>query len=164
MVFVDDAPAPVDLAQPDREPEIQIAVRASLVRSAAALAEGLEKADRTADDVDTLIEVKVSFDVDRARALEDTRFWAPLALSAEEKMGVEDPIEMQRLANALPIERAASRFIVSDDPDEHVDRILDYADMGFRHLVFHGPGDDQERFLRTYGEEILPRLRSRLTP
>ncbi|MDH6182578.1 coenzyme F420-dependent glucose-6-phosphate dehydrogenase [Microbacteriaceae bacterium SG_E_30_P1] len=125
-----------------------------------ALAEGLEKASRTADDIDTLIEVKVSFDHDHERAMQDTRFWAPLALSPEEKMGVEDPIEMQKLADALPIERAASRFIVSTDPDEHVARITEYLDMGFKHLVFHGPGHDQERFLRTYGEEILPRLRA----
>ncbi|MBO9577727.1 MAG: glucose-6-phosphate dehydrogenase (coenzyme-F420) [Microbacteriaceae bacterium] len=127
-----------------------------------ALAEGLEKAERPADAIDTLIEVKVSFDHDRERAMEDTRFWGALALSPEEKMHVEDPIEMQRLASALPTERTASRFIVSTDPDEHVARILEYADMGFKHLVFHAPGDDQERFLRTYGEEILPRLRAKL--
>ena len=127
-----------------------------------ALAEGLAKAGRPADAVDTLIEVKVSFDHDRQRALEDCRFWAPLALTPEEKVGIHDPIEMQRAASALPIERAASRFIVSTDPDEHVAKILEYVDLGFRHLVFHGPGDDQERFLRLYGEEILPRLRSRL--
>ena len=127
-----------------------------------ALAEGLEKAGRSADDVDTLIEVKVSFDHDHERALQDTRFWAPLALSPEEKMGVEDPIEMQRLADALPIERAASRFIVSTDPDEHVSRIREYLDLGFKHLVFHGPGHDQERFLKLYGDEILPRLRASL--
>ena len=33
--------------------------------------------------------------------------------------------------------------------------------MGFQHLVFHAPGPDQDRFLRVYGEEILPRLRDR---
>jgi coenzyme F420-dependent glucose-6-phosphate dehydrogenase len=125
-----------------------------------ALAEGLEKAGRSADDIDTLIEVKVSFDHDHERALQDTRFWAPLALSPEEKMGVEDPVEMQRLADQLPIERAASRFIVSTDPDEHVARIQQYLDLGFKHLVFHGPGHDQERFLKLYGDEILPRLRA----
>jgi coenzyme F420-dependent glucose-6-phosphate dehydrogenase len=27
--------------------------------------------------------------------------------------------------------------------------------------VFHDPGHDQEEFLRTYGAEILPRLRAR---
>lgn len=127
-----------------------------------ALAEGLEKGGRATGEVDTLIEVKVSFDHDRERAMQDTRFWAPLALSPEEKVTIHDPIEMQKAADALPIERAASRFIVSTDPEEHVAKILEYVDLGFRHLVFHGPGDDQERFLRLYGEEILPRLRSRV--
>jgi coenzyme F420-dependent glucose-6-phosphate dehydrogenase len=27
--------------------------------------------------------------------------------------------------------------------------------------VFHAPGPDQERFLRLYGEQVLPRLRRR---
>lgn len=128
-----------------------------------ALQDGLSKAGREASDVDTLMEVKVSLASDRESALEKTRFWAPLALSPEEKMGVHDPIEMQRRAAELPRERAASRFIVSTDPDEHVERIAEYVDMGFRHLVFHDPGFDQAGFLRMYGEEVLPRLRARFS-
>jgi coenzyme F420-dependent glucose-6-phosphate dehydrogenase len=123
------------------------------------LREGAEKAGRSLRDLDLLMEVKVSFDPDPERALNDCRAWGALALSPDEKTGVEDPIEMQRLADALPIERAASRFIVSSDPDEHVRAIKRYADLGFTHLVFHAPGADQERFLRLYGEQILPRLR-----
>ena len=125
-----------------------------------ALAEGLEKAGRVAGDVDTLIEMKVSFDDDPGRALADTRFWGALALTPEEKTGVEDPIEMQRLADALPIERVASRWIVSSDPEEHVRRAQEYLDLGFRHLVFHAPGPDQPRFLELYATEVLPRLRA----
>jgi coenzyme F420-dependent glucose-6-phosphate dehydrogenase len=124
-----------------------------------AVREGAEKAGRQMADLDLQIEVKVSFDPHRQRALDDCRFWGALALSPDEKTGVEDPMEMERLADALPIERAASRFIVSDDPDEHVERIKTYLDLGFNHLVFHAPGPDQARFLRLYGEEILPRLR-----
>jgi coenzyme F420-dependent glucose-6-phosphate dehydrogenase len=105
--------------------------------------------------------VKISFDTDRQRALEDTRHWAALALSAEEKMSVEDPVEMERLADALPLERAASRWIVSNDPEEHVERIGYYIGLGFRHLVFHAPGPDQARFLRLYGAQVLPLLRRR---
>ena len=93
--------------------------------------------------------------------MEDTRHWAALALTPEEKMSVEDPVEMQRLADALPLERAASRWIVSSDPDEHVEKIGAYVGLGFRHLVFHAPGPDQERFLKLYGEQVLPRLRKR---
>ncbi|MBN9179889.1 MAG: glucose-6-phosphate dehydrogenase (coenzyme-F420) [Microbacterium sp.] len=126
-----------------------------------ALHEGLEKAHRSLDDVDTLMEVKVSLHPDHDAALEKTRFWAPLALSPEEKRDVHDPIDMQRRAAQLPIERVASRFIVSTDPEEHVERIATYIELGFRHLVFHDPGEDQEEFLRMYGAEILPRLRAR---
>lgn len=74
---------------------------------------------------------------------------------------MHDPIEMQRLAAELPIERVAKRFIVSTDPDEHVDQSARYVDLGFRHLIFDDPGFDQEGFPRNYGTKILPRLRAR---
>ncbi len=125
------------------------------------VAEGMDKANREPGAVEHMIEVKVSFDTDRRRALEDTRHWAALALSPEEKMGVEDPMEMERLADALPVERAASRWIVSDDADEHVERINEYVDLGFTHLVFHAPGPDQRRFLDLYAADVLPRMRER---
>jgi coenzyme F420-dependent glucose-6-phosphate dehydrogenase len=122
-------------------------------------AEGARKAGRDPAALDTLIEVKVSFDTDRRRAMEDTRHWGALALSADEKTGTDDPLELERLADALPTERTASRWIVSTDPDEHVEQIRFYADLGFRHLVFHAPGPDQRRFLDLYAEHVLPRLR-----
>jgi coenzyme F420-dependent glucose-6-phosphate dehydrogenase len=124
------------------------------------VAEGLKVAGRPDDGIDRMIEMKVSFDGDLARAMEDTRHWAALALSPEEKMSVEDPLAMEKLADALPIERAASRWIVSTDPDEHVERIRPYVEMGFNHLVFHAPGSDQKRFLSLYSEQVLPRLRA----
>ncbi len=119
---------------------------------------GLEKSGRSMGDIEKTIEMKVSFDTDIDRAMQDTSHWAALALSPEEKMGIEDPVEMEKLADALPVERAASRWIVSDDPEEHIERIATYIELGFTHLVFHAPGPDQERFLRLYAKEILPRL------
>jgi coenzyme F420-dependent glucose-6-phosphate dehydrogenase len=129
-----------------------------------AIKEGAENAGRRLSDLDLMIEVKVSFDHDREAAMHATRYWGALALTPEQKSGVEDPVEMQRLADELPVERTASRFIVSTDPDEHVQAIKRYVDLGFTHLVFHAPGPDQERFLRLYGEEILPRLRATDNP
>jgi coenzyme F420-dependent glucose-6-phosphate dehydrogenase len=125
--------------------------------------EGMEKAGRPRGSVELMIEMKVSFDTDRARALEDTRHWAALALSADEKIGIEDPMEMERRADALSAERAATRWIVSTDPEEHVARLEEYVGLGFTHLVFHAPGPDQARFLRLYGREVLPRLRARVS-
>ena len=125
------------------------------------VAKGLENGGREANDIEYMIEMKVSFDTDRVRAMEDTRHWAALALSPEEKTGVEDPAEMEKLADAVPAERAAKRWIVSTDPDEHVERLSEMIDLGFTHLVFHAPGPDQIRFLDLYSSEVLPRLRDR---
>jgi coenzyme F420-dependent glucose-6-phosphate dehydrogenase len=124
------------------------------------LAAGEAAAQRPPGSVDRMIEMKVSFDTDLARARADTRHWAALSLTPEEKLSVEDPLAMERLAAALPEERAVSRWIVSSDPDEHVALLRAYIDMGFRHLVFHAPGPDQARFLRLYAEQVLPKLRA----
>jgi coenzyme F420-dependent glucose-6-phosphate dehydrogenase len=124
------------------------------------VAAGLASAGRPADGLDRMIELKVSFDTDKQTAMADTRYWAALALSAEEKTSVEDPLQMEKLADTLPLERAASRWIVSTDPDEQVERIRPYVELGFRHLVFHAPGPDQARFLRLYSEQVVPKLRA----
>jgi coenzyme F420-dependent glucose-6-phosphate dehydrogenase len=126
-----------------------------------AVTDGAAKAGRSLDDLELQIEVKVSFDHDYERALRDTHNWAALALTPEEKTGTDDPIVMEQLAAKLPLERAASRWIVSSDPAEHIDRIDTYIDMGFRHLIFHAAGHDQQRFLELYAREILPDLRAR---
>ena len=125
------------------------------------VAEGLTLGAPKRAPYDRMIEVKVSFDTDKERALHDTKHWAALALTPEEKMTVEDPVAMEKLADALPLERTAKRWIVSNDAEEHVEKIAWYVGLGFNHLVFHAPGPDQARFLKLYGQEVLPRLRKR---
>jgi coenzyme F420-dependent glucose-6-phosphate dehydrogenase len=125
-----------------------------------ALAEGAEKAGRDASAMDKMIEMKVSFDTDRDRALEDTKVWAALALPGEKKMGIHDALEMEEAAKeAEPY--AHKRWLVSADVDEHIEQIAPYLAYGFNHLVFHFPGEGQEDAIKRYGELILPRLRQR---
>ncbi len=124
-----------------------------------AVDEGLEKSGRTRDDIDKMIEIKLSWDPDREQAVRNCRFWAALSLTAEQKHGTSDPLEMERLGDELSDEQVASRWIVSNDPEEVVEAVRQYVDWGFDHLVFHGPGDDQSRFLTTFAVEVVPRLR-----
>ena len=124
-----------------------------------AVDEGLTKAGRGHDDLDRMIEIKLSWDPDRDQAVANCRFWAPLSLTAEQKHGTSDPLEMERLGDALPDEQVAQRWIVSDDPEEVVAAVKQYVDWSFTHLVFHGPGHDQARFLDTFAERVMPGLR-----
>jgi coenzyme F420-dependent glucose-6-phosphate dehydrogenase len=123
-------------------------------------AEGAATEGRDAGRLDRMIEVKVSYDSDRARAMDDTKIWAALALPADVKAGVDDPREMERLARQVEGE-AHRRWLVSSDPEEHLEQLRPYIELGFTHLVFHAPGNDQARFIKLYGSQILPRIRER---
>ena len=121
------------------------------------VAEGAEAAGRDPAAIRRIIEVKVSYDRDPDFARDACSWWAALALTPEEKEGVEDPIEMERLADEA-IDRAPTRFIVSSDPEEIAAGIRRYADLGFDELVLHAPGEDQARFLDQFAEDVLPLL------
>lgn len=122
--------------------------------------QGAEQAGRDASRIRRLIEIKVAYDRDLDYARESCSWWAALALTPEQKEGVEDPLEMERLADEN-VDRAPTRFIVSNDPDEVVERIGTYVELGFDELLLHAPGPDQNRFLEQFGADVLPRLRER---
>ncbi|HWH93304.1 MAG TPA: glucose-6-phosphate dehydrogenase (coenzyme-F420) [Baekduia sp.] len=122
--------------------------------------EGADAAGRDHAEIRRMIEIKVSYDRDRQRAYDHCDFWAPLALTPEQKEGIEDPIEMERVADAN-LGQAHTRFIVSDDPDEVVEKIATYLDLGFDDLLLHGPGPDQTRFIDQFAADVLPKLRER---
>ncbi|AMC48960.1 F420-dependent glucose-6-phosphate dehydrogenase [Mycobacterium tuberculosis] len=124
-----------------------------------AVREGAAAADRSVDGIDKMIEIKISYDPDPELALNNTRFWAPLSLTAEQKHSIDDPIEMEKAADALPIEQIAKRWIVASDPDEAVEKVGQYVTWGLNHLVFHAPGHDQRRFLELFQSDLAPRLR-----
>lgn len=121
-------------------------------------ARGAGKSGRDAASLERMIEVKLSFDTSEERALAACRPWAALALPEEAKRGVEDPREMERRAVTAEA-NAHTRFIVSSDPEQACAKIGEYVDLGFDHLVFHLPADDQARSIELVGKEILPRLK-----
>jgi coenzyme F420-dependent glucose-6-phosphate dehydrogenase len=125
-----------------------------------AVEEGARAAHKDPADVERTIEVKVSFDTDRGRALADTRIWAALALPAEDKVAIHDAREMEKRAEVVA-DQAYRRWLVSSDPEEHIEQLRPYIELGFTHLIFHAPGEDQSRFIQLYSKEILPRLRER---
>jgi coenzyme F420-dependent glucose-6-phosphate dehydrogenase len=125
-----------------------------------AINEGIAKAGRTPESLDRMIEVKLSYDADPDFALNATRFWAPLSLTAEQKHSVHSSQEMERLADELPIEQVAKRWIVASKPDQAVEAIKPYIEAGFTNLVIHFPGADQVRFMEQFSADVAPKLRS----
>ena len=127
------------------------------------VAEGAEEAGRDPTAIRHMIEIKVSYDRDRERAVTNTHPWAALALRPEQKEGIEDPIEMERVADAN-LDQAHTRFICSDDPQEIVDGIRPYIELGFEELVLHAPGADQRGSIEQLAADVLPLLRRHIVP
>jgi coenzyme F420-dependent glucose-6-phosphate dehydrogenase len=126
----------------------------------AKVVEGAEAAGRDPAHIRHMIEIKVSYDRDPKLALENTHPWAALALKPEQKEGIEDPMEMERVADEN-LDQAPSRFICSNDPEEVVDKIGVYVELGFEELQLHAPGPDQSRFLEQFTADVLPLMRDR---
>jgi coenzyme F420-dependent glucose-6-phosphate dehydrogenase len=120
--------------------------------------EGAQAAERAPGSVRRMIEIKLSYDRDRDFAFDACRPWAALAIPPDQREGIDDPIEMERVADENA-DRAHTRFIVSDDPEETVAKIRPYLELGFEDLVIHAPGADQLRFLDQFAEDVLPGLR-----
>ncbi|MFD3445789.1 TIGR03885 family FMN-dependent LLM class oxidoreductase [Microbacteriaceae bacterium 4G12] len=53
-----------------------------------------------------------------------------------------------------------SSVIISSDPGEHVRRLEEFIELGFDRIYLHHVGKQQDRFLDTFGEHVLPRLRN----
>jgi len=124
-----------------------------------AVEDGASAAGRDPAQIERMIEIKVSYDHDLDYAHQACNWWAALALTPDEKSGIDDPIELERLADAN-LDRAHTRFIVSNNPTECAQHIHWYTQLGFNHLLFHAPGPDQHRFLNQFTTDVLPLLRA----
>jgi coenzyme F420-dependent glucose-6-phosphate dehydrogenase len=122
------------------------------------LVEGAEKVDRDPNEIRKMIEIKVSYDRDYDDAFESCKIWSALGLSHDQKAGIDDPIEMERVADENA-DKAHNRFIVTSDPDKVIEAVMPYVDLGFEDLVLHAPGHDQKRFLDQFAADVLPALR-----
>ncbi|HZW41019.1 MAG TPA: TIGR03885 family FMN-dependent LLM class oxidoreductase [Agromyces sp.] len=63
-----------------------------------------------------------------------------------------------RTADATPDEVAES-VQVSADPRFHLDRLVELAELGFDRIFLHHVGTEQDAFIDTFGEHVLPELK-----
>ena len=125
-----------------------------------AMTEGAEAAGRNPDDIDRMIEIKISYDTDPELALENTRFWAPLSLTAEQKHQHRRPDrdgEGRRRAADRAGRQALDRRV--GPRRGRREGQASTSSWGLNHLVFHAPGHDQRRFLELFQRDLEPRLR-----
>ena len=64
----------------------------------------------------------------------------------------------ERTADATP-DDVAETVQVSSDPAHHLAKLAELAELGFDRIYLHHVGTDQDAFIDTFGEHVLPELK-----
>jgi G6PDH family F420-dependent oxidoreductase len=92
-------------------------------------------------------------------AVETARRWWPNGALPPAVLGeLAKPSDFAALAHLVSDEAVQRAVVCGPDPELHLAAIARFAGAGFTLLHVHQVGPDQERFLRFYAKEVLPRV------
>jgi len=107
-----------------------------------------------------ILQAGVAWAEDDEAALEGARVWKPTQVLEYFTHDWSDPREMYRNAEEqISDEEFKQGFVVSSDPDHHVERLREIEELGATIVCVQITGTDPFGTLRTYGERVLPSLR-----
>ncbi len=72
---------------------------------------------------------------------------------------IDTPEVFDQVSAHVPVEVVRRSVRVSADLPRHVDWLQEYVQLGFDELYLHHVGQDQQHFLDTFGQHVLPRLK-----
>jgi coenzyme F420-dependent glucose-6-phosphate dehydrogenase len=137
------------LGDPEQAPEVIDAYREACAR------EGREPGE-------IILQSGMAWAADEQEAIAGARRWKPTQLPELYTDDISDQEEMQRRADAQMTDEqfAKEGFIVSADPDEHVERIREIERLGATVVSLQLIGQaDPLGTIRIYGDRVLPALR-----
>lgn len=84
--------------------------------------------------------------------------WLTNVLEPELMADLATPEEFETHAAHLDDSHLEDSLVVADDPAEFVDRLGEFAELGFDELYLHHVGLDQRGFIDVFGDSVLPHL------
>lgn len=105
------------------------------------------------------LQVHLSWDPDEEVARQQAlREWRFVALPRDLNQELELPEQFDAACAHVPVDALEPGLHIGSDLERHAAVIADYADLGFSRLYLHQVGPDQDRFIDTFGEKVLPQL------
>ena len=125
-------------------------------------ASGAKEAGKKPAQMPKMIEIGVAYTANKKEAIEIRKaYWAGTMIPALFTERIYTPEMSEKNGAPVGADTIAQSVCISDDPDEHVKNAQACIDAGFDHLIFHSAGPDQMAFIKSYGREVLPRLRQK---
>jgi TAT-translocated FGD2 family F420-dependent dehydrogenase len=99
---------------------------------------------------------------DRQSAIPVAEKWRFLVKSWDKYVDIHDPRVIQSEAEKeVEIDEVLEKFLISDDPQVHIDKINELAQKGVTHIYVHSGQEDrenQEFVIDWYGKNVLPKI------
>jgi len=106
-----------------------------------------------------LLQLHMSWAETHEEALQNALTEWPNGGMAFPKQDIRSPEDFAEMARLVRPENYKNRMLISADLDEHRAYIQQFADLGFDEIHVHNVGRNQEQFITTFGEQVIPKLR-----
>jgi coenzyme F420-dependent glucose-6-phosphate dehydrogenase len=105
-----------------------------------------------------LLQLHMSWASTYEEALQNALTEWPNGGMAFPKQDIRSPEDFAEMAKLVRPENYKNRMLISADLDEHRAYIQQFADLGFDEIHIHNVGRNQEQFITTFGEQVIPKL------
>lgn len=87
-------------------------------------------------------------------------YWRQSALPGELNQILPTPTHFEQATQTITEDDIREGSLLVDrDPDAHVENLQQFVDAGYEKVYVHQVGEEQEKFLRFYEDEVLPSFR-----
>ncbi len=106
-----------------------------------------------------MIQVKVSLADTEQEAIDlAVKDW-PNGGMAFPKGDIRNPEDFEIMAKMVEGKHFKNRVLTTADLDKHVEYLQHFIDLGFDEIYVHNVNRNQEPFIKTYGEKVIPKLK-----
>lgn len=120
---------------------------------------GAREAGKDPDNMPRMLQIKVSYaDTDQEAidmAVED---WPNGGMNFP-KGDIRNPEDFEAMAKLVRPENFNNRVFMSADLEAHTANIQHYIDLGFKEIHIHNVNRQQEKFIKAFGEKVIPNLK-----
>jgi len=124
-----------------------------------AVERGAKAAGRDPASVAKLLELCVSYDENYDKALDACKFWRATCIPVFFKYGIFDPREIEESGNLVGKEGLETQWFIATTPYAHIKKIEEYIKLGFTNIHIQSSSPDEKKFIKMYGEKVLPYLK-----
>ncbi|SFL78095.1 TIGR03885 family FMN-dependent LLM class oxidoreductase [Nitrosomonas communis] len=107
------------------------------------------------------LKVQLSYDKKFDDALQGAhQQWRTNIFASDLQSQLRNPQQFEQAAQHVKPEELKKMVNVSDEPDQHIEWLIRYRNMGFSDLILHNVNKKQEQFLEVFAEKVIPELKS----